>query len=88
MSVAEHAERILTAWCAADTGRLHREVEDALDCDNSSARCYLEREERELLHSVANRLRGSVAPAQAGVSRSSGAGLALLRHLMNRSRLN
>jgi hypothetical protein len=88
MSVAEHAERILTAWCAADTGQFNREVEDALGCDSSNTKCCLEREERELLHSVANRLRFSIAEPRGLTTRSNGAGLALLRHLMNRSRNN
>jgi hypothetical protein len=88
MSVAEHAERILTAWCADDTRQFNREVDEALGYDGSNTKCYLEREERELLHSVANRLRYSISGSQGVTNRSNGAGLALLRHLMNRSRNN
>lgn len=88
MSVAEHAERILTAWCAADTSEFNREVEDALDCHSSNTKCFLEREERELLQSVAKQLRYRASGSHGNSRRSSGAGLALLRHLMNRSRNN
>ncbi len=84
MSVAEHAERILTAWCAADAGQFNREVENALVCRGSSTNCYLECEEREVLHSVASHLRYSAERSRDGAGRSNGAGLALLRHLMNR----
>lgn len=82
MSVAEHAERLLTAWCAADAGQLDREVEDVLGCGFSTS-CYLEYEERELLQSIAGRLRFH-GESHGAMHRSNSAELALLRHLMNR----
>jgi hypothetical protein len=76
MSIAQHAGRILEAWRHADPAAFENELEGALiSCRCSRPVSALESEQRELLESIAERLktRGASLPLDAG--------LALLRHL-------
>lgn len=84
MSTAQHAGRILAAWKRADAAAFEVELEGALvECRTGNPVSTLESEQRELLESVAERLR---RPACDGhVALPVNAGLALLRHLEARA---
>jgi len=81
MSVAEHAENILTAWATEDYRRFDAEVESALlCCETAKHRTRLDFEQHELLRSIAEHLEQLRPKARSSESKLD-AGLALLRHL-------
>jgi hypothetical protein len=89
MSIAQHAERILAAWNVADPEKFETELENALDCCQKRASASIfEIEQRELLESVVEQLRGDKTAHQAGRKSSAqglSAGFALLQHLSHRA---
>lgn len=80
MSAAQHAERILAAWDRANDGGFRTELETALlACKTEIPGSQLEREQQQLLESVAEQLQSSCTRQRLE------AGFALLRHLRARS---
>jgi hypothetical protein len=78
MKVAQHAERILTAWNLADPTRFRRELQSAISFVGKEAPAdHLEYEQREVLESVVERL-------SAANSRPGGV-FVLLEHLSQRA---
>jgi hypothetical protein len=78
MKVAQHAERILTAWNLADPTRFRRELESAMSCLGKEAPAdHLEYEHLEVLESLVEHL--SAASARPGGV------FVLLEHLSQRA---
>jgi hypothetical protein len=79
MSAAQHAQRILTAWDRANDRGFRTELESALlTCKTELPTSQLEREQQQLLESVAEHLQSKCT------GQSLEAGFALLRHLRAR----
>jgi hypothetical protein len=87
MNVAQHAERILAAWNVADPVSFEQELENALSSCREAPQDHLECEQREVLESVVERLRGRRQLGQPERPSSLGlhAGFALLEHLSQRA---
>jgi hypothetical protein len=94
MNVAQHAEQILAAWKRADPAKFEHELNDAIECCERAEpdNCF-EKEKREVLVSVVERLR-SIRPQRAGESgagedgctpQAMHAGFSLLEHLRRRA---
>jgi len=88
MSIAQHAERILAAWNVADPEKFETELENALHCCQKRASASIfALEQRELLESVVEQLRGDKTVSDSGRKSSAqglSAGFALLQHLSHR----
>ena len=86
MVAALHAQRILEAWDVTspeqrNTGLFDIELDDALrSCRTVPPSSMLEREQKDVLESVAQQLRTTTTGSQYQVE----AGLTLLRHLSTR----
>jgi hypothetical protein len=84
MSAAQHAGRILEAWQMADRSRIEAELETAwLLCKTQVPASRLESENRELLESIVEHLRG-LPPTEAIPPQCLEADFALLCHLRTR----
>lgn len=81
MSVAEHAENILSAWIIADQQRLEAELKNALSrCKQGKRGSGLESERHELLESIAEHFQ-RLPSDKRFCSSQARAPFALLRHL-------
>lgn len=83
MGAQERANRILTAWVAGNTDLMKLEIEGALS-QGSTKPSLVEREEQELLESVAFDLWSSLLQQGSVANQRVDSDLALLEHLSHR----